>query len=168
MQRLNDLLILFCKITIMIMVPVMTMVIFVQVLLRYVFLSPLGWAEELSRYLMVWISCLGAAYATRSGMHVSIVFLKNRFPEHIRSGVTLMTHLSLILFFLVCTVKGFSTSFSEWYQNSAAMEIPMTFPLLSVPVSFSIMTLFSIELLMRDTREIMSTKRPPVSLGKHP
>ena len=58
MKRINDLLFQSCKIALMIMVPFMLAIIFVQVVLRYVFLSPFSWAEELARYLLIWISCL--------------------------------------------------------------------------------------------------------------
>jgi hypothetical protein len=38
-----------------------------QVISRYVFSSPSSWTEELARFLLIWISLLGAAYAFRPG-----------------------------------------------------------------------------------------------------
>jgi TRAP-type C4-dicarboxylate transport system permease small subunit len=45
---------------------------FFQVLLRYVFNSPVAWIEEISRYLFVWIVFLGSAVAFRSGTHIKV------------------------------------------------------------------------------------------------
>ena len=78
-KRLNDLILKMCGGLVMIMVPVMTLVIFVQVVMRYVFKSPFVWAEEFSRYLLVWISCLGAAYGIRTGMHIAVQFAYTKF-----------------------------------------------------------------------------------------
>jgi TRAP-type C4-dicarboxylate transport system permease small subunit len=80
MRKINDFLMSFCKISMIIMVPVMTAIIFMQVILRYIFLAPLSWPEESARYLLIWISCLGSAYAVRKGMHISVVFIKENLP----------------------------------------------------------------------------------------
>ena len=103
----------FCKISMMIMVPIMTAVIFMQVLLRYVFKSPLTWPEELARYFLVWISCLGSAYAVREGMHISVVFIKNKLPQSTQAAVAIGAHLLVISFFTLGVIQGFKLSFSQ-------------------------------------------------------
>ena len=42
------------------LVSVMTMIVFLQVVYRYVLAEPLHWSEEMARYLFVWLSLLGA------------------------------------------------------------------------------------------------------------
>ncbi|MBA7674224.1 hypothetical protein ES703_82431 [subsurface metagenome] len=58
-----------CKIGIMILVPLITGVVFTQVVMRYVFLSPFTWAEDGAWYLLIWISCLGAAYGVKKKVY---------------------------------------------------------------------------------------------------
>ena len=53
-------------------------VIFVQVICRYVLLIPTAWAEELARYLFVWTSYLGSAYALNEGGHIDGIFLQSK------------------------------------------------------------------------------------------
>ena len=45
-------------------------VVFAQVVTRYVFHSPLAWSEELARYMFIWLVWIGAAYATILGVGV--------------------------------------------------------------------------------------------------
>jgi len=156
MRKINDLLAWVCGLLVMIMVPVMTIDIFVQVVMRYVFSSPFMWSEEVARYLLVWISCLGSAYAVRKGMHISIAFVKKMFPGYVRVLMTITSHVIVMVFFVLCIYHGWIDSIEEWTQRSAAMQIPMTFPKMAIPVGFGLMVLFNLELLIEDLKEAFS------------
>ena len=149
----------FCKVALIGMVPVMTVIIFMQVILRYIFLSPLSWPEELARYLMVWMSCLGSAYAVRKGMHISIVFIKNKLPQSAQAGVTIGIHLLVIIFFIFGVVQGFKLSFSQWIEHTAALELPMTYPTIAIPIGFAMMIMFTLELLIQDIKELLPANK---------
>ncbi len=47
----------------------MTLIVAVQVFCRYVLNNSLFWAEELSRYLLAWLTFLGASVAYRRNVH---------------------------------------------------------------------------------------------------
>ena len=51
---------------------VCSLLLFVNVVLRYIFLAPIYWAEELVRYLMVWMIFIGASQVTLWGGHVAV------------------------------------------------------------------------------------------------
>lgn len=156
MRKVNDALLWFCKGGMIVMVPVMTIIIFVQVVLRYVFLSPLRWPEELARYLLIWISLLGSVYALREGLHVSIAFLKDKLSGLTRSVATGVVHLSLLVFLVFCTVEGLIFSIAQWNHLTPAMEIPMTFPNMSIPVGCGIMFMVGLESFIEDLRRFRS------------
>ena len=153
MKKVNDTIIYICRLLIMIMIPAMTLVVFAQVVMRYVFLSPFIWAEELARYLLLWISCLGAAYGLREGAHIAVMFLHNRFGRRSRFGLTLFIHLTVIGFFMVCCVAGFQIALAQWDQISPGLQLPMTWAYLSIPVGFTIMALLTLELLIADCKK---------------
>jgi C4-dicarboxylate transporter DctQ subunit len=46
-----------------------TLLLFVNVVLRYVFHAPLGWAEELTIYLIVWVVMIGGSVGGRVHGH---------------------------------------------------------------------------------------------------
>lgn len=54
---------------------VMVLLTFGQVLMRYVFNSPLTWSEELVSYLFAWASLLGACLVTSERSHMNIPLL---------------------------------------------------------------------------------------------
>jgi TRAP-type C4-dicarboxylate transport system permease small subunit len=152
MRRFNDLLLTLCKYAIIIMVPMMTGIIFVQVVLRYVFQSPFSWAEELARYLLIWITCLGSAYAIRDGMHISIGYLRSKLKDSAQTVLTVAIYFVTLGFFIYCIKEGISFSFAQWTQRSTAMQIPMTVPYIAIPVGFAIMFLVAFECLIDEIR----------------
>jgi TRAP-type C4-dicarboxylate transport system permease small subunit len=52
-------------------------------------------------------------------------------------------------------VEGFKLSFSQWIERTAALRLPMTYPTLAIPVGFSIMIMFSLEILIQDLKELL-------------
>jgi TRAP-type C4-dicarboxylate transport system permease small subunit len=116
-----------------------TGVVFLQVVSRYVFSYPFDWPEELARYLFIWVALLGAAVALKRGAHFSIDALVKRLPAGLRLIVPLSIHVILAAFTLVVAVKGFQLAMRVSEQLSSGLEIPMTYPYLSVPVSFAVM-----------------------------
>jgi len=156
MKALNDLILKFCGASLMVMVPLMTLVIFAQVVMRYLFKNPFVWAEEFSRYLLVWISCLGAAYGVRTGMHIAVQFVYGKFNDRIKIAASLFTHIITLGFFTVCVVWGIRIATAQWDQLSPGLQIPMTWAYLGVPVGFAVMTLFSLELFIDDIKKLFA------------
>jgi len=110
-----------------------------QVISRYIFKSPLFWTEETGRYLLVWISFLGATTALKRNMHVAVNFVLNFFSEKIRSKLELLGKI-FILFFLAFTIKGgLILSKINIHQLSPALRIPMFWPYVVIPLSAIIM-----------------------------
>ena len=50
-----------------------------QVVSRYVFNSPSEFTDELSRYLLIWVGILGAAYVTGTRGHIAIDFFMDKY-----------------------------------------------------------------------------------------
>ena len=121
-----------------------TVVVFLQVISRYVFNYPFDWPEELARYLFVWVALLGAALALRRGAHFSIDALVKRLPEGWQRIVPLLIHITLGIFTLGVSLKGFQLALRVSEQLSSGMEVSMTYPYLSVPVSFAIMFKYTV------------------------
>ena len=121
-----------------------TGVVFLQVVSRYVFHHPFDWPEELARYLFVWVALLGGALALSRGAHFSIDALVKRCPPAVQTGLALAMHGGLAIFLFLVAASGLRLALKVTEQPSAAMEIPMTFPYLSIPVSFALMFLFTL------------------------
>lgn len=82
---------------IMVIFIVMTTVITVQVLKRFLFGSGFAWGEEFSIYMFVWISFVGISYAFRNNRQISVDFLRNKFPEMPRKVIVIVVELSMLI-----------------------------------------------------------------------
>ena len=141
----------------------MTLLLFTQVILRYVFAASLFWAEELARFSMVWLVFLGAVMAACLGEHTRIGFFVDLLPavsrRFVEGGVT-----------LVCAAAAGTIA---WYgltvvrlgmmSKSPAMGLPLGYVYCAVPLCCGMMALF---LLGRAIAQFMGRMPPGKPVGK--
>ena len=82
-------------------IAVMSVVVFVQVVFRFIVKSSLPWSEELSRYLQVYITFFGTAYGIQTGAHLGIEAFTHLLPK---GGRKVLAILVQIVSMLVCTL----------------------------------------------------------------
>lgn len=114
----------------------MTIITFIQVVARYLFGFSFSWAEEISRYLVIWITFVGSAIAFRKGAHVSVSALVNVLPTKIRSNVILFSRLITIAFFIVLGYYGLIHTINQsiHLQLGPATRLPMAIPYSAIPI----------------------------------
>ena len=113
---------------------IMLVVVLAQVVFRYVLAHPLPWSEELARYLMIWVACLAASEAYAKGSHVGVTLIVNAIRPSLRKIMILIIHLAVCVLMGVIVYQGFALSLMHVDQLSPAMELPMTWPYIAVPV----------------------------------
>jgi len=124
----------FIKWVLFIITGAMTVCVLLGVLFRYVLKAPLPWSEELARYLMVWGASLGASVAYREGTHIAITILVDKVHGMTGKVITWVTQVIVIIFMTVIMIEGFVLIIKLSGQTSPAMEIPMAWPYLAIPV----------------------------------
>jgi len=55
--------------------------------------EPLEWTEPLSRYLLIWLTMLGAAVLVKNHAHIEIDFIYQRLPERGRTSLNILGQL---------------------------------------------------------------------------
>lgn len=104
----------------------MVVLVFGNVLLRYGFNSGITLSEELSRWLFVWMTFLGAVVALRSHEHLGTDMLVGRLGP---VGKKICMGLSQLLMLMCCWLlfKGASEqAIINWTSTSAVMEVSMS------------------------------------------
>lgn len=86
----------------------MSILMLMQVIARYVFNSPLDWPEELSLVIMVWITFIGAYLASIKDEHLNIDFVLNIVPNNFKKIFLLVTKLLVCWFLAVTILYGFN------------------------------------------------------------
>ncbi|MEM2927095.1 MAG: TRAP transporter small permease [Candidatus Bathyarchaeia archaeon] len=126
----------------------MVVLIFSQVVFRYLFNRPLAWTEELSRHFMIWAAFLGAAVAYRKKAHIGVEFLVAKLRKPWQQWVERFVHLSCIGFASFITIYGSFVVKKTMSQLSSALGIPMGFIYASIPVGATLLVIFAVEKLL--------------------
>lgn len=119
----------------------MSLIVFLQIIFRFVIYVPFPWSEESARYLMIWMGMLGSAVALRHGRHIGVTILAERMPSAIAPYFTAMIQVVMIGFLVVIAKQGFALALFNATQRSPALEIPMFYPYLAIPVGAVFMVL---------------------------
>ncbi|EAQ96299.1 TRAP transporter small permease [Congregibacter litoralis] len=117
-----------------------------QVLSRYVLTQPSSWTEEASRFLLVWLSVLGATYAYRGRMHLAIDLLPRKLGSLGRARLEVFNAAMVAIFAMAAMVYGGGYLVMmtwELKQTTPALGIPMAMIYLVLPVSGVLLTLFA-------------------------
>lgn len=119
----------------------MTVLVFFQVVMRYVFASSLSWSEEMARFTFLWLSWIGASYAVKERSHFRVEMFANMIKGKARKHFEIFVLIIWFVFSLVMTWYGTELIMfiHDSGQFSAAMELPMTLPYASVPVGCGLM-----------------------------
>jgi TRAP-type transport system small permease protein len=121
---------------------VMVALVFVNVLFR-VFGGDIALTTELCEFLMVWVTFLGGAAATRRGLHMSITeFLDKLGPRGRLRADGAIDVLSLgVLALLIWHGMGIVNS--GWGNELTVLHIPQALQYLALPVGATAMALFA-------------------------
>jgi TRAP-type C4-dicarboxylate transport system permease small subunit len=100
---------------------------FTDVLLRYVFNSPVPGATELIEFMMGIVVTFSVAYTAYKKSHISVDMVIERFPERAKKMIGCVTSfLTLVLFVLICWQTVFLI-FEDYESNleSAVLYLPV-------------------------------------------
>lgn len=118
----------YCRLLAVLMVlflAAMVVMVFGNVVMRYGFNSGITLSEELSRWLFVWMTFLGAVVALNERAHLGTDSLIARLPV---AGQKFCLGVSLILMLFICWLifKGsLDQTVINWESTSAVMETSM-------------------------------------------
>jgi TRAP-type C4-dicarboxylate transport system permease small subunit len=121
---------------------VMTVLVFLTVIYRYFLLAPISWGEELSRFLFISVSMLGAAIAVKDRTHFTITLLSKRFPPLLRPYLELAIALATTILFCIVIREGWGLVLLNRNQESPALGVRMSVPYMAVPVGTMLMLIF--------------------------
>jgi TRAP-type C4-dicarboxylate transport system permease small subunit len=126
------------------MMIVMFVLVFTNVVTRYCFGFSIATAEEISTFLMIWVTYLGAGLALREGRHACIDILQDRLGEGARRALRILLGIVLIVFFGLLAWYGARFAHFGWGHETIATQIPKGIPYLCIPIGAA---LFIVHLL---------------------
>jgi TRAP-type C4-dicarboxylate transport system permease small subunit len=123
---------------IIVLLAAMALMVFTNVALRFLTDASILWVEEVSRYLMIWLTFLGAGLVMRYGGHIAIDTLQDAFPRgaHLIRGVIFVL---LLGFFAFMVWIGTRYALLTWGQTTPVLQIPVGIVYLAMPVGFGLL-----------------------------
>jgi TRAP-type C4-dicarboxylate transport system permease small subunit len=109
-----------------------------QVLSRYVVQNPSSFTDELSRYMLIWLGMLGAAYVAGQEQHIAIDLLPNRLVGKPKMKLMMLINVIVLFFaFSVMVLGGINLVYITFIlgQKSATMQIPLAYIYTILPFS---------------------------------
>lgn len=103
----------------------MVVMVFGNVVLRYGFNSGITASEELSRWLFVWMTYLGALVAVRNHAHLGTDSLVSRLPVAGRKFCFAVAHLLMLYVCWLMVEGGWKQTVINYGTTSAVMEASM-------------------------------------------
>ncbi|MEC5385987.1 TRAP transporter small permease [Uliginosibacterium sp. H3] len=108
--------------TLVLLVTLMVVLVFAQVVARYLLNSSIDWADELSRLAFVWSIFLAIAMAIREHLHIGMVMLTERLPEAYRVMLArLMDGIAAGMMCIVC-YESAVLAFDQWDEKLSSMN----------------------------------------------
>ena len=133
---------------ILLMLNITTLVL-VQVFCRYVIEYSLLWAEDITKWSLVWAGYFGAGCALRTSEHVSLFMVVNKLSDRTRFWV-LFAGKVLILFFLVSfVVLGVQQAISN-PGYSWAVNVRVMWAMFGMPIAGAFLLSHLIYLMLED------------------
>jgi len=134
-----------------------------QVLSRYLLHSPSSVSEEVARFLLIWISLIGAVYCYRTKAHLGLDIITNKLAAKQQKIAALFTHVMVFLFSALVLVIGgirLVTLAFEPIQRSPALDVPMGYIYCVLPLSGVLLCLYATMACLSDFSTLISAKNP--------
>jgi TRAP-type C4-dicarboxylate transport system permease small subunit len=149
--KLMDLLDVLVRKLLIVLSGLMTVVIILQVVCRYVLKNPLAWTEELARYLMIWMAFIGSSCVIKKWDNIYVDAFINMFkkkPKKVMFLVQKFVILGLLFYSFYLCITVFPRV--SVFQRMPVMGLSMLWAQSSMVVGFLFMILQNIGVILGD------------------
>ena len=137
----------------------MLLIIFSEVIARYIFNHSFGVSDEFSGYLLVGMVFLGLAYVASKDAHIKVQIVTSRFSPRTNDWVRVVSILLFLVFVGILAKLGYDFVFLNYgrgVRSNYIWRTPLWIPMSVIPVGF---TLFFLSILFQFVRVIGRLRR---------
>ncbi|GGA49752.1 TRAP transporter small permease [Pelagibacterium lentulum] len=146
------------------MLTVMFLSFILQIFFRYVMRNPLGWTQEITLTMWLWLVFWGAAFMLKDRDHISFDILYLAVSQKVRRIFALVSAVAL--------VAGFVASLPATYDYVEFMSIRRSSSLrIRLDIVFSVYLIFAVAIIARYSLRAFSLVRgadPDADAGPEP
>jgi TRAP-type C4-dicarboxylate transport system permease small subunit len=121
------------------LVGAMTVLVFANVVSRYLLNFSIIWVEELTRYMMVWVGFLGAGLVLRLGAHIAVETFQDLLPAAAARVLRAAIVALLAATFAAMTWLGVRYVAFAWDQETPVLNWSTGVIYLAIPIGSALM-----------------------------
>jgi TRAP-type C4-dicarboxylate transport system permease small subunit len=132
-----------------------------QVTSRYIFKDPSSFTDELSRYMLIWVGMLGAAYVAGKNEHLAIDIILTSLKEKSQKKVLVLVNVLVMVFALTVMVIGGTNLVYITFilaQKSAALQIPLAYVYGIIPFSGILVCYYQVFTIFQLTQSLKAAE----------
>lgn len=136
-------------------------VLFAQVILRYVFGNATSWSEEVGRYCLIWLIFVGTSFAVKNEAHIRIDAALLVWPKKIRPVILEIGDGIWFLFNLLMIYVSTSYTKEIFSMGSIApgLKIPLGIVYTAIPLGFFLMCIRMVQLKYKKLKCLLEKRK---------
>lgn len=145
----------FCKITYKIaayiaafLLACMMIILVIQVFRRRVLTNSFTWAEELIRFMEIWLVFLGSSLCVRDDLHPTVTIFADLLPECVKKYLKVIVHICVMVVGVIMIVSGIMLCKKNIAQLTPTLQISYAWVYAAIPTSGVLIIVQSVGLLI--------------------
>jgi len=122
----------------------LVVVVFAQVMLRYLTYQPVAWTEELARFAFIWLALAGAAEGARRGAHFAVEIVPQALPGALGRWFRCLLRLAEAGAYAVIAYAGLRILDVVHAQRSITLDMPMGYAYAAIAAGAALMCLYTL------------------------
>ena len=144
----------------------MTLIMLYQVVLRYGFNAANIWAEELAKFMFVWVTMLASSMAIRKNVHLKVDLFIDLMKPKPRLLFQIVSYIVILGFLVYLCKLGITLMGNTMVNKSAGLRVPMAIPYAAVPVGAFLMSLTCVEFIFKRVEELQALLKRDAESGE--
>ena len=136
LQKIGDVIDSIFSFVVVIMIGAMVLITTAQIICR-IWFTALSWSEEVTRFLLIWATFLGASCVYRRSGNIAITAVQNLFPEKGKKVLRIVVHLVCLCLFAIVLHYGIQYC-NKQVRTAAALPIKMKYIYMCLPIGMGV------------------------------
>lgn len=139
---------------------VLTLIVFMDVILRYIFKQGFSWTQEIATLMLVWFSFIGMAIGVLEKIHISIEMFTSKLPEKAIAVLESVDHVLMAVFGGLMIYYGAVIMNMTKLSTMPATKLPSAVLYIILPLSGILVLLNAVLVAARQNTRIFPENAP--------
>jgi len=160
MQWISKIVSNFSQLIANVLLVLILLLVFVEVVSRYVFSVSHGAMEEIAKWAQIWVTYLMVGVVEKARGHINVDLFYSRLPQPVQLIFFIIFDIAIVVFGVLLFRSGVLVA-QNWKQLeyvSSAIPFPMWIIMLSAPLGACLLIFFAFERLISDFRSLASIR----------